>query len=85
MSRAPFHCSRCISFADCHWSITGDGRILDRKTGLAYTPENRRRILGACTHRGTTVGRNDEAARAAQRFVTDYLKKVFRLADHGGN
>ena len=85
MRRAPFHCSRCISFADCHWSITGDGRILDRKTGLEYTPGNRRRILGACTHRGTTVGRHDEAARAARRFVIDYLRKVFRLPDHGSN
>lgn len=85
LSRAPFHCSRCISFANCHWSITSDGRLLDRKTGLEYTPDNRRRILGACIHRGTTVGRNDNAARRSRRFVIDYLGKVFRLPGHGGN
>jgi dienelactone hydrolase len=82
MSRAPFRCGRCISFANCHWSIGDDGRILDRKTGLEYTPGNRGRIL-TCTHRGTTVGRNAEAARASRRFVVDYLGKVFELPKHG--
>jgi dienelactone hydrolase len=77
MTREPFQCAQCISFAVCHFKVAGDGSIVDGITGLPYGPSTRGRIFDACTHRGTTVGRDPAAAAQSLRYVKDYLRKAF--------
>jgi len=77
MTREPFQCAQCISFAACHFKVAADGSIVDGNTGLPYGPSTRGRIFEACTHRGTTVGLDATAAAQSLRYVKDYLRKAF--------
>ena len=76
---SPFHCQRCISFKNCDIRLDPDGSVTDKLSGELLTADNQRRLLRACTHRGTTVGGNPDAARQSREFVLSFLRERFGL------
>ena len=75
----PSLCQSCNSYVTCALRLDARGTITDKRSGTRLTLENYGKVLRPCIKRGATVGGNPTTARAARRFVEDYLTELFGL------